>query len=373
MNNRDLKKILIIAPLTPPYTGNALPVKYIFDKYNEDSQVTLVNLSKGSFKSGTFSVKRIHQILLVLFKVFMNSWNKDIIYLTIAESKFGNFRDILIYFFTLRKNSRTIIHLLGGNSMKGLLSNKKSIWFWLNKIFISRLGAVIVEGQFQADYFKNVINENRIHIIPNFAQKFLFSNPNSIIKKFEDIDKIKVLFLSNLLFGKGHYELLDAFKALSKNERDFFEINFGGGFESDKEKDKFIKLIQPYSQLNYLGHVGGEKKAELFQRSHLFCLPTYYPFEGQPFVIVEAYAAGCAVITTNHSGIPYIFKDKLNGILVEKKSAESLREILTGVCIGKFQLKDFALYNFNEASKIYTEEKYLEKVISIFKKVSEKA
>jgi glycosyltransferase involved in cell wall biosynthesis len=256
--------------------------------------------------------------------------------------------------------------------MKGLLSNKKSIWFWLNKIFISRLGAVIVEGQFQADYFKNVINENRIHIIPNFAQRFLFTNPDSIIKKFEDVAKIKVLFLSNLLFGKGHYELLEAFQTLNKNEREYFEINFAGGFENDKEKEKFIKLIQPYSQLNYLGHVGGEKKAELFKSAHLFCLPTYYPFEGQPFVIIEAYAAGCAVITTDHSGIPYIFKDNLNGILVEKKSVLSLKEILKGVSVGEFPLRDFAFYNLKEASQIYTEEKYLEKVISVFKKVSEK-
>ena len=66
--------------------------------------------------------------------------------------------------------------------------------------------------------------------------------------------------------------------------------------------------------------MNGTQKKDLYSNAHIFCLPTYYPWEGQPFCILEAYAAGCVVITTNHSGISQVFKDGINGIEVEKKS-----------------------------------------------------
>jgi glycosyltransferase involved in cell wall biosynthesis len=53
--------------------------------------------------------------------------------------------------------------------------------------------------------------------------------------------------------------------------------------------------------------VDGPGKKNLFSEAHIFCLPTYYPYEGQPIAILEAFASGCVVITTNHSGISDFF------------------------------------------------------------------
>ena len=71
----------------------------------------------------------------------------------------------------------------------------------------------------------------------------------------------------------------------------------------------------------------GEKKRRLFAEAHVFCLPTYYSYyEGQPISILEAYASGCVVITTDHGGICDIFKDKINGFRVEKRSCLSIKK-----------------------------------------------
>lgn len=60
--------------------------------------------------------------------------------------------------------------------------------------------------------------------------------------------------------------------------------------------------------------MGRSLKLDLFVESHVFVLPTYYLFEGQPIGIIEAYAAGCVVVTTRHSNICDIFSGSINGI-----------------------------------------------------------
>lgn len=367
MNNELKKEILIIAPLTPPYTGNALPVKYIFDKFSISYKVKLINLSKGSFKSGLNSYKRIFQIIIILAKVIFYQKGKNLIYLTVAESTLGNLRDIVIYLFTFFNNKKIVIHLLGGNSMKQILSNKNSLYFWLNKFFISRLGGVIVEGQFQANFFNKLISNEKIHIIHNFAQHFLYLSEEKIQRKFTQLNPIRILFLSNLIYGKGHYELLDAFLKLEDEAKLQFQVDFAGSFETDEEKIEFENKIKPCRFIKYWGHVSGELKTELFKNAHIFCLPSYYPFEGQPFVLVEAYAAGCAVITTNHSGIGYIFKDKQNGIEVEKESVEDLKRILYNISLSNKTLIDYALFNNKKAKELYTEDVFLNKINNVFK------
>jgi glycosyltransferase involved in cell wall biosynthesis len=97
-----------------------------------------------------------------------------------------------------------------------------------------------------------------------------------------------------------------------------------------------LNKIADNEELKYLGKfIDGVEKRKLYCESHIFCLPTYYPFEGQPISILEGYATGCAVITSNHSGIPFIFKDEKNGFMVEKKSVSSLTESLRKAILEK--------------------------------------
>jgi glycosyltransferase involved in cell wall biosynthesis len=48
--------------------------------------------------------------------------------------------------------------------------------------------------------------------------------------------------------------------------------------------------------------------------------------DNMPMSILEAYACGLAVVTTNSGGIPYIVEDKRTGRLVERGNEKSLAE-----------------------------------------------
>jgi glycosyltransferase involved in cell wall biosynthesis len=223
---------------------------------------------------------------------------------------------------------------------------------------------VFVEGYKQKETFARVIDRSKIHVVFNFAENHLFINESSLRDKFSKLDPLRILFLSNMLFGKGHIELIEAISILPEEFKKMIRVDFAGKLV-DNEKLFLEKLEGCKDFASYHGSVSGKSKQDLFQNAHIFCMPTYYPYEGQPFSIIESMANGCFVITTYHSGIVDIFKDNVNGYVVEKKSVNDLLSVLIKVIERKFELFTIADYNYQNAKKIYTVENYCSKMSEI--------
>ncbi len=363
-------KILVIAPLpknfaTATLNGNQLPVKVLVNELRKSHEVNIIDLSKNNIGSKLY-IKRFFDIFNILVEIYRQQRNYDLIYLTVAESFLGNVRDLFIYHFCRMNLSKIIIHMLGGAEMKNILSPNNGWIFKINKYFVSKIRAVIVEGNTQAQSFSNVISSSRIHIIPNFAEDFLFSDKNQIESKFGNIVPLKILFLSNMLFGKGHNELVEAYSMLDVEIKNKITIDFAGAFETENEKFHFLKKLENFPNLHYHGSVAGKNKKDLFHKAHIFCLPTYYPYEGQPFSIIEAMAGGCVVVTTNHSGIRNIFKDGINGFEVEKKSTMALKKKIEQMLINRNILKDIGIFNYKYSIEFYSQKLFLTTVLNLF-------
>ena len=359
-------KILFIAPLPNPINGQSKASKVLLDKLIiEENNISIVDLSKKSLKTGISSLNRVFEVFNVLIKVWKKRKKNDIIYFSLAESFFGNLRDLFIYTLCYRNIDKIFIHMLGGAGMKLILEGE-GLRNKINRFFIKKIGGVIVEGDVNFSVFSKVVNENKIHIVPNFAEDFLFVKDEEIKAKFLNKSNIQILYLSNLIHGKGYAELVDAYAELNENDKKRINIVFAGGFGTEKNKNKFLKRIKSFEGLKYVGKfIDGDKKRKLYCQSQVFCLPTYYPFEGQPISILEAYATGCVVITSDHSGIPYIFSDKKNGYIVEKKSVPSLKKAIENTLLNINNLEDIAFHNRNEAVKKYRTSIYQDKIMKI--------
>jgi glycosyltransferase involved in cell wall biosynthesis len=86
---------------------------------------------------------------------------------------------------------------------------------------------------------------------------------------------------------------------------------------------RYEELCQQHpAALRYAGPVQGAEKTALFRTSHALCLPTRYPAEGQPLVLLEALAHDLPVIASRWRAIPDTLPPE--STLVEPDDADAL-------------------------------------------------
>lgn len=184
---------------------------------------------------------------------------------------------------------------------------------------------IIVLSEEWKDYFKELVDENKIIVIYNSIV---------IPEDFEkDIDTNKLLFLGRIGQRKGIYDLIEV---IDKLKSDFSDIKLYVG--GDGEIEKLKQLIQEKhleKNVEYIGWTTGEKKEKLLKECSFYILPSYN--EGMPMSVLEGMAYKNVVISTNVGGIPKVIENNKNGILIDPGDKKKLEEELIGL------LKDKAL------------------------------
>jgi len=351
-------KILFIAPLPPPITGNSIAAEALLDYLLKDNDIIVVNSSKETLSSGRSSIMGLKTTLKNLYVIWKIKKDCKIIYITLSQSILGNIKDLITYLICYNHLSKMIVHLHGGG-LKTKIFDKSKYLSLINKLFLKKIAYCIVLGESLVNIFDNIIQPNKIKVIPNFFPESLIIHKKDIENKYKSIVPLKILYLSNFIKSKGYLEILDAYLDLPEEKQINIQLNFAGKFESENEEKDFLEKIESNSNINYHGIVYGDRKKKLFMQAHIFCLPTYYEYEGQPISILEAYASGCTVLTTNQGGIIDVFTDNKNGLLVEKRSPQSINEAILLLHKQLLTLKTIGINNYNEANKYYTKDKYI--------------
>lgn len=362
--------VLFLGPLPDPVTGHSLACKVFFDELVKHQRVELVDLNKKELTTGVSSFSRVLEVLGSVARIWSKRKSCDVIYLTTSESLAGNIKDLLIYCACFGSLDRMVIHLHGGAGMREIMLGRSRLLRRLNAFFLARVGGAIVLGPRQVEIFADVVPRDRMHIVPNFAEDLFFADAATVDRKFARPEPLRILFLSNFLPGKGHRELLDAFFALDAEAKANVVVDFAGKFESPREEREFLRRIEHVPQLRYHGVVMGETKRRLLADAHVLCLPTYYAYEGQPISVLEGFASGCAVITTDHSGIGDIFVDGVNGYEVAKRSPASLKAAIERGIAGPEELLRFAKANHAVATERHRAARYTRDLLEITRKVA---
>lgn len=359
-------KILFIAPLPPPVTGQSVAVQALFDQLTADGHfVVPINMSKDSFRQGVSSLSRVIEVLKMVWRTWRAGRDFDTVYLTNAESLAGNLKDLLLLVVLGRLRAKTWLHLHGGAGMRNLLADRTHWLGRLNALFLRRVAGVIVLGERLVPIFDGYVAPQKIRVVKNFAADAVFIEANQMAEKWADTRVLRVLFLSNLLPGKGHEELLQAIRSLPPVLAARFRFDFAGGFESVADKARFQAAITSLPGVRYHGVVHGQAKQALLAQAHVFCLPTFYPYEGQPISILEAYASGCTVLTTDHSGIFDIFTPGKNGWEIQPRSPESIVTALTTLANEPVAAEKLARRNRAEADLHYSGQTHLHNLYTV--------
>jgi glycosyltransferase involved in cell wall biosynthesis len=357
-------RVLYVAPMPPPITGHSIAAKVFFDHLRCSQFVLPINLSEGSLHDGTVTFKRVLAISKACSAIIRSAETVDVIYLTISESVSGNIKDLVFLGLAKIFSLKCVIHLHGGSFKENIL-NRSWILRVVNRFFLSRVDSVIISGPSHAGIFNGIVPGGRLHIVPNFAQDFVFAETETIKNKFSITanDDVRILYLGGMTYGKGYQILLEAYERLPPSVRPRFRLDFAGKFDSPAEERQFVARISPYPQIFYHGVVSDSEKAALFADAHIFCLPTAF-LEGQPISILEAYASGCAVVTTDPPGVRDIFTPKKNGFSFPTGDALALKHIFECDGLRLDGLREIAMRNRALAEERFRETRFCQSLES---------
>lgn len=341
-----MKNILFIGTLCDkkhPITTGQTVVSRILLNHFDNKRVHVINSAdSGKFQRGSFffSVFRVFDFLVVYIKLLYSLIFRNIacIYYQPATSPMGIVRDYISLRIIKIFNKPVVGHLLGYMDIKniesfGLQSFNRFKWV------IDSFTRLVVEGDkmkeqlsFATDYEKRLIS------IPNgFDEEF---KGEKEAKSYDGKGPFRILYLSNLIFSKGYYDILLAIDLLVNHYKVNVECVFAGKFyqtleevDSNKELgtkevfDDFVINRRLSSIVKYYPGLYGEDKRDAFLKANAFILPTYYSAEGQPISILEAMSYGCVPIVTNHGHISMMINES-NGCFVKPKTPESIVEAI---------------------------------------------
>lgn len=371
------KEIIIIGPLPPPYYGQSLGFFSLKEELTKEYFVYFINIQPKFSKPGVgFNFIRVIEYIFSFLQLFFFLYksNKDCkVYITVAQSSSGFYRDFLFILISSLFSRKIFAHLKGGN-FENFYKKSNFISKYLIKFAYKKVFKIIILGKLLKNNFNfSKTVKDKIVIVENG----LTNDDVPFKKKYNPKGHLKILFLSNLIISKGYLDLLESLFILEKNKIKFQCVFAGEIYTSPDDIKKLsakelkknfltkIASLKDPSAVKFLGQVHGEKKYELLKKSDIFVLPTYYLNEGQPISIIEAMAFKNTIITTKFRSIPDLIKDKEECFFVKTKDPSSIANILSYLNLNRDILKKTQEKCYEKYKNNFTRKHHLVKMMNI--------
>jgi glycosyltransferase involved in cell wall biosynthesis len=132
----------------------------------------------------------------------------------------------------------------------------------------------------------------------------------------------ELLFVGRLIERKGVHLLLEAFAALASEHSQLRLTIIGDGPERSR-LEAMARALNVTDRITFRGQLDRERLAQAYRQAAILVLPALS--DAMPNVVLEAMAAGLAIVTTRTGGAELV---RGNGVLVERADAEALQAAL---------------------------------------------
>jgi glycosyltransferase involved in cell wall biosynthesis len=317
------RKILFVMQLPPPVHGVSVMNKIIHDSklINESATCHYVNLATARDihdlqKNGFYKYILTFKIMAnAIFKMITHRY--DYVYVTIFPWGFAFLKDSLVVLLARLIRLKPILHLHTYGFKKN--SQRSALRKWYYK-FIFKKADVICLSQLLIEDIESVFT-GKIFILPNGIPQVNFENTYNNAQ-----DPLTLLYLSNLIKGKGILLIMDAVEQL-KNRGYVFKFRVVGS-EGDVDYTTLRELVIKKKLEDYVTLAGpkfGQEKYLEFKEAGIFLLPSNYDTFG--LVLLEAMQFGVPCISTNMGGIPDVLGNG-RGLIMHEISSQALEQAI---------------------------------------------
>jgi len=216
---------------------------------------------------------------------------------------------------------------------KFIFQNIEDMDIFINRGFSSKINSILIHG--------SGINIKQMR----FHQR-------------SESEPVSFLFASRLVNAKGLNEFFLASESLKKDYPEI-SINIVGKYDvndPDRISDELFSKIKNVSHINYLGEIDFDAMKDFLSKYTVFVLPSHG--EGLPKSAIEAAASGMPLILSSASGCKECIINRKNGLLVETKNVNSLKDAMEWMILNKKTVPKMSI-----ASRSLIEDKFcLEKI-----------
>ncbi len=303
-------RVLIVAPAPPLIGGQTVQAQKLIEKFRSEPglEVELLPINPSFFPS-LQRVKYLRTVLTTirfLYNLLSTVPKYDVIH--IFSASYFSFLLAPLPSLVVSKlfGKRTILNYRSGEAEDHLSRWKTAL------PVIRRFDRVVVPSGYLVDVFAKFGIE--AESVFNFvdAEKY----------KFRERRPLKPVFVSNRNFEKLYNVgmVLRAFAKVREKHEKAQLILAGDGDERESLRSLAEEL--DLKNIEFVGRVAPDEMPQLLDRSDVYLNSPN--IDNMPNSIIEAFAAGLPVVSTNAGGIPYICDDGRTALLVSTGDAEHL-------------------------------------------------
>ena len=326
--HQQRERLLVVAQLPPPLHGASAANKAVVEsrliRSRFEFDVVPIAVARDLSELRSFSAIKLLRSIGIAAKVVgqLLRHRHAVAYLTMAPAGYAFYRDsaCVLAFRLLRVPHVLHFHGRGMRKFEGRRWAAAYCRFVLKRASIIHLSPLLFPDispfvrSAQVSYVANGVEE------PVVAEAWR-----------EPARPPSILFMGSMLESKGPLVLLKALQIM-KRQGLAFRARFAGSWRGILQADVFASKVAEYDlakEVEHLGMIHGERKAEVLATSDIFAFPTNYENEAFPLVVLEAMAAGLVPVTSNIAALPAIVGDC--GLLVPPENPEALARALAGL------------------------------------------
>jgi glycosyltransferase involved in cell wall biosynthesis len=298
-------RLLILGQTPPPWHGQAVATKMLFDHDWGEREVTTLRMaySDEMHSVGRFELRKIRHLLELIRKTrrILKEHPDTILFYPPASAHWVPFLRDVIYLSQVRKKAHGTIFIFHASGLAEWISRSR-LRRWLARRAYHHADLALEVAVEQVPPHE-VFHSSKWNWCPCAAEVPLLERKNPGVDR-----PLNVLFVGSLQEGKGVLEIIRTAAILK--QRGFglrFRISIVGRWFSEdfkRDTEHLVAELDVEDVVALPGELTGDSKWQAYRDADVFFFPSHYQSEASPIVLMEALGAGLPIVSTKWRGIP---------------------------------------------------------------------
>lgn len=310
MNDAKRKiNVALVAPSIRNVGGQSIQARRLIDAFatNENPHVEFVANDPPTVFQNVKFLRTVFASLAFWFALFKKIPPADIVHIFSSGTTSYIISTLPPFLIAKFFGAKTILHYHTGEAEKHLTEWKRTA-----KPTMKLFDEIVAPSEFLVDVFRKFDLPARA--IYNFVEtdRFVFRNRKPL----------RPIFLSNRNF-EAHYQVADVLRACRIIQNEFPAASLiVAGYGSEEQQLKSLAAELDLKNIEFVGRVENAAMPRLYDRADIYLNSSVV--DNMPLSIIEAFACGLPVVSTNAGGIPYICEHEETALLVEVNDYKAL-------------------------------------------------